>query len=174
LIDAKPKFGVSTDVMFSGSLSASVSFANTSMFNRGVPTEVVTKSSTATGDVLTIVTLTEASLLVELVSNWSALIIVAVLLKKSLGVILKTLLEFNPATKTLPNESVATSGGKVSAFPNPSPVLSMISVMVPPGVILKALLEFRPTTKTLPDESAATLNGPASTFPSPSPVLSMI
>ena len=50
--------------------------------------------------------------------------------------ILKALSEINPVTKTLPDESVAMRIGASSVFA-PSPVASMISVMVPPGVILK-------------------------------------
>jgi len=45
----------------------------------------------------------------------------------------------------LPAASTATSLGKLSTF-TPSPVPSIISVMVPPGVILKALLEIAPVT----------------------------
>ena len=70
------------------------------------------------------------------------------------GVILKTLSENCPVTKTLPDESVAMMNGALSAF-TPSPILSIISVMVPPGVILKTLSDICPTTKTLPDESVA-------------------
>jgi len=76
-------------------------------------------------------------------------------------------------TKTLPAESVATYVGKISVFPNPSPVPSMISVMVPPGVILKTLRVPCPATKTLPDESVATAIALKSVL-LPSPVPSMI
>ncbi len=87
---------------------------------------------------------------------------------------LKALSELNPATKTLPHESVAMPTAASSGFPAPSPVASMISVMVPPGVIFKALLENCPATKTLPDESVAIPLERLSVFPPPSPVLSMI
>jgi len=51
--------------------------------------------------------------------------------------VLKTLAELPPTTKTLPDESVAIQDAPESVFPPPSPVALMISVMTPPGVILK-------------------------------------
>jgi len=80
--------------------------------------------------------------------------------------------ETPPATKTLPDESVATPFGPSNAL-LPSPVISIISVMTPAGVILKALSEKNPVTKTLPDKSVAIVIRRLSVL-LPSPVLSMI
>ena len=77
-----------------------------------------------------------------------------------------------PVTKTLPDESTAIPTVPPSAL-LPSPVLSIISVMIPPGVILKALFDKAPATKTLPDESTAISPGRLSAL-LPSPVLSII
>jgi len=86
--------------------------------------------------------------------------------------ILKILSEKRAETKTLSDKSVVMPIGKLNAL-TPSPVISIISVMVPVGVILKTLSEFCPATKTLPDESVAILNGPSSVL-TPSPVISII